>query len=189
MNLIRTSFKKYRKIFLFLFIILLFGILSGILFYFKQDIGIRQTIIANIGNIFESNVFDMKNIIYHLIIYAILFISIFLLLGVPLTLIAIFFEGIAFGFIIPILFSIYKLKSIFCIVSYFVFVKMIYIILLFILFIIMIKFFSGYISYFKTKKVLFLKSLKNIIVVGFLIIINDLCVYFIFNKVLIFLLA
>jgi len=189
MNLIRTSFKKYKKIFIFLFIIFLFGILSGILFYFKQDVGIRQIIVANLSNIFSNNVFDLKNIIYHLSIYAILFILMFLMLGVPLTLIVIFFEGIACGFIIPILFSIYKVKSIFCLISYFVFIKMIYIILLFWLFIGMLKFFNEYILYFRTKKTLFLNYLKKIIIIGIFIFINDLCIYFVFNKVLIFLLS
>lgn len=189
MNLVRTSFHKYKKIIVFLFIIFLFGIISGVLFYYKQDAGVRKVIITNLGNVFASHVFDVKNIVYHLSIFAFLFISMFLFLGIPLTLILIFVEGIALGFIIPIVFSIYKIKAIFYFCVYFLLIKSIYLILLCLIFICICKFSGNYFSYFKTKKITFLRDLKRIIILGGFILINDFVVYFGLNKALVFLLG
>lgn len=189
MKLARTSFHKHKKIILFLFIIFLFGIISGVLFYYKQDAGVRKVIITNLGNVFGSKVFDIKNIIYHLIFFAFLFISIFLFLGIPLALILIFVEGIALGFIIPIIFYIYKIKAILYFIVYFLFIKLLYLSLLYLIFICICKFSENYFSYFKTNKITFLRDLKRIIILGGFILINDLVVYFGLNKILVFLLG
>lgn len=187
MNYIRTSFKKHKSIFLFLFIILIFGIISGTFLYFKQDPNIRETIILNIGNVFNHNIFDLKNIVVHLGTILIIIASAFIFLSLPIIIFAIFFEGISIGFIIPIFISIYKVKSLYAFILFIVFTKIIYLITLAILFIIIITFTKNYIYYFKTKKISFITQLKKMFLLCIITLLNDLFIFFLLNKVLIFL--
>ena len=185
---IRTSIKKHKNIFIFLGIIFLFAVISGMLFYFQQDNGVKKTILLNLGDIFSHNVFDIKNLFFHIISILIIIASSFVFLSIPLILILIFFEGISLGFIIPIFFSIYKLNFIFPFLIFFFLIKFIYLILLFFVFIHSCKFTKDYFIYIKSKKISFLIELKKIFALIGLITINDLCIYFLFNKLIIFLL-
>lgn len=189
MNIIRTSFKKHKKILLFLGIIILFAISSGIIFYIKQDIGIKKTIILNLGNLFSHNVFDIKNLFIHLCLSLIIIAASFIFLGIPIIILAIFFEGISIGFLIPIFFSLYKWNFLIPFCLFFISIKLIYIILMIFLFINSCEFTKNYITYLKNKKLAFFSSLKKLFILSGLITINDLCIYFLFNKLLIFLLG
>ena len=187
MNRLRTSYNKHKSIFLFLFIILIFGIMSGFLLYLKQDTSVRETIVLNIGNVFSHNIFDVKNILIHLGIFLIIIATAFVFLGIPLLLLIIFLEGISIGFIIPIFVSIYKLKAMFTFSFYLIFIKIIYLIILSFLFIFLISFTKNYILYLKTKKLQFFSQLKKMFLLCIISLLNDLTIYFLFNKVLIFL--
>lgn len=189
MNMIRTSIKKYKKILLFLGIIFLFAIASGMIFYIKQDAGIKKTIILNLGDIFSHNIFEIKNLFIHLCLSLIVIAASFVFLGIPIIILAIFFEGISIGFLIPIFFSLYKWKFLLPFCLFLLLTKLIYIILIAFLFINSCEFTKNYITYLKNKKLIFFSSLKKMFALSGLVIINDLCIYFLFNKLLIFLLG
>lgn len=184
-----TSIKKHKNLFLFLFILFLFGIITGILFYFKQDIGVLKTILINTEDVFKHNVFSLKNIFIHLCISLILIASAFLFLGPPILILVLFFEGIGIGFIIPILFSIYKWKFLFSFTCYFLFIKLFYLFFLFLFFLKLVQFSKDYWRYFKTKKINFVGPLKSTFGLCLLILLNDVITFAINNKVLIFLLG
>ncbi len=183
---IRTSLKKHKNILLFLSILFIFGIITGILFYFKQDIGLKKTILLNIDNVFKHNVFSLKNIFIHICLILIIIASCFLFLGTLILIGILFLEGIGIGFLIPMLFSLYKWKFILHFSLYFILIKMVYILLLFYLFYYLIQFLKNYFYYLKSKKINFLPFLKRAFLIGIFLIMNDLFVYFISNKVLIF---
>lgn len=185
----RTSLQKHKKILFFLLIILLFGIISGILFYLKQEESIKKTIALNMADIFNHNIFSGKNIFIHMGIALIIIAASFLFLGIPAIIIAIFFEGISIGFIIPLFLSIFSWKFIYIFPLYFLFIKLLYLILLSILFLKDIDFTKNYISYLKKKSSSLAYSLKKLFSITLFILINDIFIYFGLNKILIFLLG
>ncbi len=185
MNKSRTSIRKYKNISLFLIIIFVFGLISGALFYYNQDISIRKNIIL-MDKIFNHNIFDVKNVFIHLGIILIIIATSFIFLGSLINIITVFIEGISIGFIIPIFASLYKIKSLLVFSIYFLTIKLLYLLLLGCLFIFTIKFSREYFMYFKSKKNIFFNSLKKMFLVCFLVILNDFMIYFLFNKLLIF---
>ncbi len=189
MKSIRTSIHKHRNSYLFLAILLLFGIISGILFYVYQDVESKNNILNSASNLFQHNIFDLKNIFYHFLILLTISLCLFCLIGLPILLVYIFLEGISIGFIMPIFLSLYHFQSIIYFLIYFLFIKLLFILLLFLFFIKSILFLKTYILNFKKKNTLFLKNYKNLILIIFLIFINDLIVYFISNPILTWLLG
>ena len=189
MKALRTSFKKHKPYFLFLFIIFLFGTLTGILFYFKQDISIRNAILSSLDTVFQNNVFAFKNILYHVGLLLFVSILLFCFLGIPILVVYIFIEGIAIGFLFPIFLSSFKINFLLYAVLYFVFIKLIYILLLFCLFLKGIKFIKVYVQSLKNKNYQFIGEFKYVLFFVFCVFLNDLLVYFVSNKILIFLLG
>ena len=189
MNSIRTSIKKHKNLYLFLTIIFIFGILSGILFYFNQDLGMRKTISLNMNNIFSHNVFDLKNTFIHLSICLIIIAASFIFMGEIIHILVLFLEGVSIGFLIPLFFNMFKWRFFYTFGLYFFLTKFIYIFLFFYLGILSFKFIKEYIIYLKTKKIKFFSSLKKMFLTIILLVLNDFLTFFIFNKLLIFLLG
>ena len=184
-----TSYKKFKNLSIFLGIIFIFGIISGILFYLNQDITVKKTILLNMDGIFKTNLFDLKNILVHIGIVLIIIASSFIFLGPLIHIVYLFFEGVSIGFIIPIFFSLYKWKFMYTFGLFFILTKILYLLFLIYLFYLLISFSKEYIYYLKTKKVQFFSNLKKMFFVCIFIIVNDLIIYFLFNKLLIFLLG
>ncbi len=185
----RTSLKMYKNIGIFLVIIFLFGIISGILFYYSQDLTLRKNIILNMDKLFTHNVFALKNIFIHLSIILIIIASNFIFLSPLIFIINLFLEGVSLGFIIPIFFKVYKMKCFYFLGVYFILIKVLYLLLLGCLFIFMMKFYKEYIRFIKMRKIYFFHTLKKMFLIAFLIIVNDIMIYFLFNKLLIFILG
>jgi hypothetical protein len=188
MKYVRTSLKKHFPKILFALNIFIFGIISGIIYYFKQDQTIKDSLLS-LNNIFASNVFSWQNCLFHFFTLLFIAVMLFTFLGLIFILFLLFFEGISLGFIISLLFSIYKWKFLSYFLVYFILIKAIYFILLFIIYLNSIFFLKNYLKYFKTKKYTFFIYFKRIIILIFLVLTNDLLIYFVFNKVLIFLLG
>lgn len=184
----RTSPENYKNIFIFISILFVFGIFTGILFYFKQDSGSKDQIILSLNGLFQNNVFSFETCIYHFLALLIISTTLFCFMGIVLLILYIFLEGISIGFLVPIFFRIYKLNAIWYFSVYFILIKFIYIILLFLLFIKFFYFLKNYLKCLKNKSYNFLKSIKYIIIFLILILLNDCFVYFIGNKFIITLL-
>ncbi len=189
MKTIRTSFKKNMSLFLFISILFLFGVITGILFYFKQDLSIRQTIISSLTGLFQNNVFELKNIFYHLLIFIIICALLFCFLGIPMLVIYIFFEGLSIGFILPIFVSLFKINAIGYFLVYFLLIKFVYIFLLFFLFAKTFHFTKTYLLCLKNKNYVFMNELKYIVFLIVFILLNDFVIYFVSNRILILLLG
>lgn len=189
MKAIRTSIKNNKSLFLFISIIFLFGIVTGVLFYFKQDLSLRKEILASLSSLFQRNVFDLSNIFYHLFFFILLVALLFCFIGLPILVIFIFFEGVSIGFVVPLFISLFKIRAIGYFLSYFLFVKFIYIFLLFFLFVKFFHFIKTYIYCLKNKQYLFMSNLRYIVLFILCILLNDFFVYFVSNRILIFLLG
>lgn len=189
MKTIWTSLKKHKNLFLFISILFLFGFATGILFYFKQDATIKETINLSLTNLFQENVFTIKNIFYHFLILIVICSTLFCFIGLPLLILYIFFEGITIGFILPIFFSLFKINALWYFLVYFFLIKFLFLFFLFFLFVKAIHYLKNYIICLKNKSYDFIKNLKFILVFLVLILINDVFTYFVFNRILMLLLG
>ncbi len=189
MKTIWTSLKKHKSLFLFLSILFLFGFVTGILFYFKQEASVKETILLSLNNLFQENVFPIKNIFYHFIILMIICSTLFCFIGLPLLIFYIFFESITIGFLFPIFFSLFKINAIFYFSLYFLLIKFFFLFFLFLFFVKSFRYIKSYLSCLKRKSYDFVKNLKYVAILILIILINDLFVYFVSNRILIFLLG
>lgn len=189
MKTIWTSLKRHKSLLLFIFILFLFGFITGILFYFKQEASVKETITLSLTNLFQNNIFTIKNIFYHFVVLIVICSTLFCFVGFPLLVIYIFFEGITIGFILPIFFALFKINAIGYFLLYFVLVKFLFVFLLFLLFVKAFHYLKKYVYCLKRKSYDFIKNMKYIVVLIFMILINDLFVYFVSNRILILLLG
>lgn len=189
MRTIWTSLKKHKSLFLFISILFLFGFITGILFYFKQEASVKESILLSLANLFQNNVFTIKNIFYHFIILIVICATLFCFIGLPILIFYVFFEGITIGFIVPIFFSLFKINAIWYFLLYFFLVKFLFVFFLFMLFVKSIHYLKNYILCLKKKSYAFIKNLKYIVILIFIILLNDLFVYFVSNRLLILLLG
>ena len=189
MKTIWTSLKRHKSLLLFIAILFLFGVVTGFLFYFKQESSVKETVSLSLTNLFQNNVFTIKNIFYHFIILLIVCSTLFCFIGLPILVIYIFFEGLTIGFILPIFFSLFKINAILYFLLYFLLVKFFFVFLLFMLFVKSIYYLKSYLICLKKKSYDFIKSLKYIVVLIFIILMNDCFVYFVSNRILILLLG
>ncbi len=189
MKSIWTSLKRHKNLFLFITILFLFGFATGILFYFKQEPSIKETILLSMTNLFQENIFTIKNIFYHFIILLLICSTLFCFVGLPFLVFYIFFEGISIGFILPIFFSLYKINAIWYFLIYFLLVKFIFLFFLFLLFVKSVHYIKSYIICLKNKSYDFIKNLKFIFVFIILVLINDVFIYFLGNRLIIFILG
>lgn len=185
----RTSLKKHKSKLLFLFILFAFGLITGLLFYFKQEEVLRNEIVTSLNGLFQNNVFTIKNIFYHFVLLLLFTLLLFCFLSIPFMVGYLFFEGLSLGFIIPIFISLFKVKAIGCFLCYFVIMKLVYLLLLFLLFVKSFSFTKSYVTCLKSKSFLFLNNLKYFFVLYVVVFVNDLFVYFVGNRILIFLLG
>ncbi len=189
MKSIWTSLKRYKSLFLFIFILFLFGVVTGFLFYFKQDSAIRSSIPSSLDGLFQTNVFAFSTIFYHFVLLLFIAASLFCFIGLPLLILYIFFEGIGIGFLIPVFFSLYKVNAIWYFSVYFLCIKFIYFFLLLFLFCKFFNFLKYYVICIRKKSYDFLANLKYIILFLIIILLNDCMVYFVGNRMVLSLLG
>ncbi len=189
MKTIWTSLKRHKSLLLFISILFFFGFITGILFYFKQEASVKENITLSLTNLFQNNVFTIKNIFYHFIVLIIICATLFCFIGFPILIIYIFFEGITIGFIVPIFFSLFKINAVWYFLLYFFLVKFLFVFFLFMLFVKSFYCLKNYILCLKRKSYAFMKNLKYIVLLIVFILVNDCFVYFVSNRILILLLG
>ena len=105
-----TSLNK--KVFIFISIILLIGIISGILFLIFLNEASKELIFLNINEYIQNlNNYKINNIFMDTIILSSLLILSIFIIGIPLSIFFIFFNGFSIGFIISSLSSIFGFKG------------------------------------------------------------------------------
>lgn len=185
---------KYKKLLLFTVIILFMGLLFGVIYYFKQDAVVKQTLInsiLNLSNSLSNN--KINSIIAHLLISIGIIILSFTLIAVPIIYFYIFFEGLSIGFSFALIVNSFGFKGIIFYLMYILIYKFIYLIL--IIYLIMralriSKNVLGFIIYQKSSALEknIIVNIRKVIIILILIFIYDIIIFFaspFFNNLLI----
>ncbi len=177
----RTSLNK--KIYLFLGIILIIGILLGIIFLIYLDEASKELILLNINEWLQGiNDSHINNIIPHIVISSSLFILSLFIIGIPFVLFFVFYNGFSIGFMLTSLINIFGIKGLLYGIVYILITKGIYFFFLSIFIISLIK-----ITYYFIKRIFFGEKinkdtlsllLKRVFICIGVILISDIILYF-----------
>lgn len=175
-----TSINK--KLYLFISIVLIIGIIVGIVFVTMLDESSKEILFLNINeflqNIDKSN---MEVLVMHLVILSTLLVTSLLLLGGPLIIFFLLYNGFTIGFIISSITCIFGIKGLLFGLIYVIISKLIFLILLIIISVNLFKIVKciiDYIVYKKNNKELFTTYIKRCIIFISIVILNDIILYF-----------
>ena len=175
-----TSLSK--KLYLFMSIVLVIGIITGVVFVIMLDEATKEILFLNINNFLQS--FDASNIsilVQHLVILSTLLILSIFLIGGPLVIFFMFYNGFTIGFIISSITCIFGIKGILFGVLYVIISKLVFVVLFIIFSVNLFKIVKCVIDYLVYKKrnkeslVMFMK--RSIVFIG-IIMISDVILYF-----------
>ncbi len=124
-----TSLSK--KMYIFFSIILVIGIITGVVFVIMLDEATKEILFLNINEFLQnfSNMSINSGIIHLIMLSSLLILSVFLI-GGPLVLFFMFYNGFSIGFIISSLTCIFGIKGILYGVIYVIISKLVYVVLL-----------------------------------------------------------
>lgn len=178
-----------KKLYLFLGIIFIVGIIAGIFFLFYLDEASKEIIFLNINDWIqglEKN--HINNIVNHLIILSSLFITSLFLIGLPFVLFFIFYNGFSMGFIISSLINILGVKGLLYGIIYILISKGVYIFFLSIFVVTLIKIifivFFKLLKGIKINKDLLILLVKKALICIAIILIYDIILYFFGTKLI-----
>lgn len=178
-----------KKYFFFLSIVLVIGIIAGIFLIYNIDESSREIVLNNINEwILSLKDVHINNILSHLLILSLFLVIASFFIGMPLFIFYIFYNGFSIGFIISSLTSIFGFKGLLFSLLYIIVTKLVFIFFAFFFVIFLIKIGERVFLKFIRKKdsvkeelnILFKKS----IVILFIILINDIFVFFLGGKIL-----
>ena len=172
-----------KKLSLFLGIIFTIGIILGFIFLIYLDEANKEIIYLNINEWLQNlNTSHINNIISHIAILSSLFILSLFMVGIPLSLFFVFYNGFSIGFLLMALIDIFGIKGLLYGLVYVIITKGIYLFLalLFVLALIKIAimFLKALISKEKINKDSLSKLLKRIFICIAIILISDVILYF-----------
>ena len=172
-----------KKLSLFLGIIFTIGIILGFIFLIYLDEANKEIIYLNINEWLQNlNTSHINNIISHIAILSSLFILSLFMVGIPLSLFFVFYNGFSIGFLLMALIDIFGIKGLLYGLVYVIITKGIYLFLalLFVLALIKIAimFIKAIISKEKINKDSLSKLLKRIFICIAIILISDIILYF-----------
>ena len=175
-----TSLSK--KMYIFFSIILVIGIITGVVFVIMLDEATKEILFLNINEFLQnfSNMSINSGIIHLIMLSSLLILSVFLI-GGPLVLFFMFYNGFSIGFIISSLTCIFGIKGILYGVIYVIISKLVYVVLL-ILFSVnlfkIVRCIIDLIVYKKSNKesiIIFIK--RSVVFIG-MILLNDIILLF-----------
>ncbi len=171
---------KRNKVYIYLVIIIvLISLLVGIIYFNMLNNNIKLDIINTLNN----SKLNYNNIIKDLIIMCIILVTSFFIIGIPLSILYLIYNGLSLGFILSSFYSTYKINGIF----YFLYYSFINKLIPFILIIIFIKrciqisrLLIGYIIYKdnSVKRRIYYNFKNSLYIILFVLIIN-IIIYFI----------
>lgn len=175
-----TSLSK--KLYLFMGIVLVIGIITGVVFVLMLDEATKEILFLNINNFLQS--LDASNIsilVQHLVILSTLLILSIFLIGGPLVIFFMFYNGFTIGFIISSITCIFGIKGMLFGVLYVIISKLVFVVL-FIIFSVnlfkIVKCVIDYLVYKKSNKESLIMFMKRSIVFIGIIMISDIILYF-----------
>ena len=106
-----TSSNKY--IIKFLFLMFLLGVFVGFYIYLKQPSTIKTGIVNEIATLEKLlRGAPQNNFLYHLVIFSVVFVVSLSIVGMPIILFYLFYEGVSAGFLLAGLFHYKKIRGI-----------------------------------------------------------------------------
>lgn len=177
----QTKIRRDKKYLFFILCVIGLGLISGILYYNFLDDVVKESIVTSLNNF---NSFQYNFILKDLIIMSLLIVLSFFVIGLPLSVLYLFYEGFSISFLISIFFATFKIKGLLYIIIYILINKVLTLILLviFIRKIINIsRFIVGFILY-KKETILLDKiviNFKNAIYIILFVLILNILLYFI----------
>ena len=179
-----------KKYFLFLSIILFIGFISGLFFVSQINEASLEIILNNINEyLLNLGNLNLNHFLPHIFLFPLFLILAIFIIGVPLYLIFIFYNGFSLGFIISSLKNIFGFKGIIYGLIYIILSKGIFIFLLLILSIFLIRIGVKSFNYFFKKEGRMYKEevfilLRKAMLIIIFILINDGILYFWGGKIL-----
>lgn len=173
----------------FLISLFILGILIGLYIYIIQPDLTKSSIISELSNLNNTlNASKQNNFIFHLIILSVFAILSLFVIGIPVMLFYLFYEGISIGFLIASFIHYKKLSGFIYSVVFILVNKAVFYLVLIYLLVNALKFSKKLYKALKSKdykvyELVFLQLIKN----GFvfiIIIIFDIFIYFFGNKIL-----
>ncbi len=126
MKKIWTSLSKHKNLWIFLSIILAFGFAVGIYFGMLSRNSFQNTI-SNYALSLAENATHFS--ITHFAIFSILLISTFFLIGIPLAVGYIFYEGISFGFCLTLFITNYQWNGLLYMLIFFIITRLFFLLI------------------------------------------------------------
>ena len=179
-----TSLNK--KLYVFMSIILVVGLITGIVFVALLDEATKEILFLNINEVLQNfSHVNTSSMIIHLVILSSLLILSMFLIGGPLVLFFMFYNGFSVGFIVSSLTCIFGIKGILYGSIYVIIYKLLFLVMLIIFSVNLFKIIKYVIDGIVNKKsnkeslVVFIK--RSIIFIG-IILILDIILYFVGGK-------
>lgn len=175
-----TSISK--KMYVFMLVILIIGIITGIVFVIMLDEATKEILFLNINEFLQN--FSNTNInsgLMHLVILSSLLILSIFLVGGPLLIFYMFYNGFSIGFVVSSITYIFGIKGMLYGSIYILISRLVYIIVLIIFNVNLFKIIKCNIDslvYKKSNKELLSVFYKRSIVFIGIILINDVILYF-----------
>lgn len=173
--------KKHKKFLLFILIIIVIGLISGTIYYSFLKPEIKTNIFNTIN---ELDTLRYNNIFKDLFIMSMLLVSSFFIIGIPLSILYIFYESFSLGFLTLLFLTLFHIKGLIYLIFFIAINKLIVFVLMlfFIKKIINIgRFTIGSIIYKKEtliKEKIILNFVNSLYIIIFVFIIN-IILYFI----------
>ena len=179
-----TSLNK--KLYVFMSIILVIGFIVGIVFVVLLDEATKEILFLNINEVLQNfSYVNTNDLIIHLVILSSLLILSMFLIGGPLVLFFMFYNGFSIGFIISSLTYIFGIKGILFGSIYVIIYKLLFLIMLVVFSVNLFKIIKCVIDRIVNKNnnkeslVVFIK--RSVIFIG-IVLILDIILYFVGGK-------
>lgn len=184
---IKFMLKNNKKYLRFMFIVFLIGFFLGFLVFLKCK---NQSIFEEIKNISTYlNTTPINYILYHLVLFSVLFLCSLTFLGILLFPFCFLFEGISFAVLLSSFMQVFHGRGLIFSILYFVITKSLFLLLFLLLFKRVLQIVKVLRNKKENEKVVKIKKRgKQIIILFFLILANDCILYFFGSKILSFLL-
>ncbi len=118
---------KNKKYLLFVLVVLVIGFLTGIIFFLMQNSDVKSEIINSLS---QSSNYHYNAIMKDLIVCSILLVLSFFVIGLPLSIFYLFYEGLSLGFMLITFLMTYSFKGLIYMLIYILLNKLIPLILM-----------------------------------------------------------
>ena len=178
-----------KKVFLFISVLLVIGIISGILFLVFLNEASQEIIFLNINDYLQNlNNFTFNNLFMDITILSSLIILSIFIIGIPITIFFLFFNGFSLGFVIASLSTIFGFKGFIYSLIYLIINKFVYLFFMYFLCLALFKIVLITLKCFIHKEKInrdeIIHLLKKIGLCLIIILIYDLILYFFGSKLL-----